>query len=133
VNEVQTRPHARVFVIDDNPDAADTLGMLLRQWGYDVEVYYDGQAALARAHAVRPECMLVDIGLPRMNGYEIARKIRERAELAEMKLVAVTAYRDEPAARRAGFDYYFAKPADLTKVAELLDAILSSRRLAMSE
>jgi len=125
MGDVKTGTGVQVLVVDDNPDAADSLGVLLRQWGYEVEIFYDGPAALARAQAVRPQCMLVDIGLPKVNGYEIARKIRARPELADTKLIAVTAYQDEPAARRAGFDYYFGKPADLNKVAQLLRVILS--------
>ncbi len=125
MGDVKTGTGVQVLVVDDNPDAADSLGVLLRQWGYDAEIFYDGQAALARAQAAPPQCMLVDIGLPKLNGYEIARKIRARPELADTKLIAVTAYKDEPAARRAGFDYYFAKPADLNKLAQLLRVILS--------
>ena len=132
MNSVNTSARVRVLVVDDSRDSADSLATLLRQWGYEVEVAYDAVSALAQARAQQPQCMLLDIGLPDMSGYQLARQVRQQPELADAKLIAITAYRDEPSARRAGFDYHVVKPADLKKLAELLRRILPAREAAVN-
>jgi DNA-binding response OmpR family regulator len=105
----------KVFVVDDNRDAADTLGMFLTLEGYDVRVAYDGDDAIEKAHDFQPEVALLDIGLPGKDGYEIARTIRSERE-DDVMLIAVTGYASEAdvaRAREAGFDYHFSKPPNL--------------------
>src|SRR5262249_2694853 len=82
----------RVLIVDDNADAAESLAMLLRSAGHQVMTAHDGPAALKTAEAVRPDAVLLDIGLPRMDGYEVARRLRGQLGLTEALLVAVTGY-----------------------------------------
>jgi DNA-binding response OmpR family regulator len=110
----------RVFVVDDNRDAADTLGMLLTLEGYDVRVAYDGDDAVREADDFEPDVALLDIGLPGRDGYQVARHIRQTQD-DEVMLIAVTGYAtDEDVARSldAGFDYHFGKPANLGALLE---------------
>jgi PAS domain S-box-containing protein len=107
-------PSRRVLVIDDNVDAAESLALLLRVSGHEVRTAHDGPAGLEAALAFRPEVVLLDIGLPGMNGYEVARRLRAAAELREVLLVALTGYGQEEDRRRsreAGFDRHLVKPA----------------------
>jgi CheY-like chemotaxis protein len=123
----------RVLVVDDNKDAADTLCILARLWGYDVRAVYDGAEALNVARAYRPECLFLDIGLPGLDGYDLARRVRREPALAGAKLVALTAYsgpEHERRAREAGFDYHLVKPADPAAVEELLQMVSQVLKLA---
>jgi len=104
----------RVLVVDDNADAADSLAMLLEAIGNDVRVAYDGEEAVDKALEFSPEIVLLDIGLPKMHGYDVAKHIRA-AKGEEVLLVAVTGWGNEDDRRRsreAGFDYHFTKPVD---------------------
>jgi PAS domain S-box-containing protein len=112
----------RVLVVDDNRDAAESLADLLRMDGHDVEVAYDGPSALERLAAGTPEIVLCDIGLPGMDGYEVARAIRASGGRG-LKLVALSGYaqaEDVRRAREAGFDAHVAKPPDVEELARLL-------------
>jgi len=114
----------RVLVVDDSTDAADSLAMLLELEGHDVSTAYSAAAALEKAERLQPEIAFIDIGLPQMDGYEVARRLRANERCRAIRLVALTGYgqpgdRDE--ARRAGFDHHLLKPADL----ESVDAILA--------
>jgi len=114
----------RVLVVDDNPDAADSLAMLLQALGNDVRVAYDGEEALDKALQFSPEIVLLDIGLPKMHGYDVARRIRD-AQGRDVMLVAVTGWGQEDDRRRsreAGFDYHFTKPVDPEDLARLIGA-----------
>lgn len=112
----------RVLVVDDNKDAADALSMLLRLEGNDVRVAHDGVEALKMAAALRPQVILLDIGLPKMNGFEVAAHIRD--DLADdVVLIAVTGWGDEENRKRskqAGFDHHLTKPVQLETLEELL-------------
>ena len=113
----------RVLVVDDNADAAQMLAALLEVQGHAVSVEYDGRGALARARSEHPDVLLLDIGLPDMDGYELARRLRAQPENAGATLVALTGYgqnQDRAAARQAGFDHYLVKPADLNEVNDVL-------------
>jgi PAS domain S-box-containing protein len=117
-----------VLVADDNQDAADSLGTLLRSMGADVRVVYDGVSALAALEAERPDVALLDIGMPLMDGYELARRIRERSDAGEIVLIALTGWGqvdDKQRALEAGFDHHVGKPADVTELHALM---LSLRR-----
>ena len=101
--------------MDDNRDAADTLGTFLMLEGYDVRVAYDGDEAIREASRFRPEVALLDIGLPGKDGYEVARHMR-REQDDDVMLIAVTGYASEEDVQRsrdAGFDEHVAKPADI--------------------
>jgi len=129
----QTERAFRVLVVDDNHDAADSLCALLVVWGYDYRVAYDGPTGLALAQSYQPDCLLLDIGLPGMDGYTLARRIREQPGLEGAKLVALTAYSDEAHTRRAqeaGFDYRLTKPADPSEIERLLTMLNRVMELA---
>jgi signal transduction histidine kinase len=116
----------RVLVVDDNLETAQGLGRLLRIWGYEVDEAYDGFKAVEIASTRRPAHVLLDIGLPGMNGYEVARLLRAEA-CRESVLIAITGYgqeEDRQRSREAGFDWHCVKPVET----ELLHELLSKRR-----
>jgi PAS domain S-box-containing protein len=113
----------RVMVVDDNVDAAQMLAALLEVQGHAVCIEYDAKGALERARRERLEVLLLDIGLPDMDGYELARRLRSQPESAGATLVALTGYgqsQDRKEAEQAGFDHYLVKPADMEQVNEVL-------------
>jgi CheY-like chemotaxis protein len=131
--EKQARQALRLLVVDDNQDAADSLSTLLKLKGHDVRVAYDGVAGFEAARTHRPHCMLLDIAMPRLNGYELARRVRQLPELERTRLVALTAYADEThrrRAREAGFDHHLVKPADLDEIERILNMLHEVVRLA---
>jgi len=106
--------NVRVLVVDDNVDAAESIAMLLRLEGHDVRSVHGAQDALEAAVVFRPHVVLLDIGLPGMDGYEVARRLRSQS-IHSMRLVAVTGYgqqSDRERAREAGFDQHLVKPVD---------------------
>lgn len=114
----------RVLVVDDNADSALTFAEVIRRLGHEAEVAYEGPQAIAAARAFQPTLALVDIGLPEMDGYELARKLREVANRHPLRLVAVTGYGEEAdrvKSREAGFDAHAVKPVDLKTLRDLLD------------
>ncbi len=122
----------RVLVVDDNRDAADSLALLLRMWGHEVRVAYDGVEGLRSACAYEPDCALLDIGLPKLDGYSLARRFRDEQNLRRTKLIALTAYSGEHTisrAHEAGFDYHFVKPADPDLIRRLLAMLEKVLRL----
>ena len=113
----------RVFVVEDNLDAASTLVDLLRIWGYEAEAVHDGLVAVELAATFRPDVVLLDIGLPGIDGYEVARRLRGKPDLAHPLIIAVTGYgqeSDRKQAREAGFDHHLVKPVDLEALRRLL-------------
>jgi len=113
----------RILVVDDSVDAAESLAMLLRMGGHKVETAYSGSAALAAATANRPDVILLDIGLPGIDGYEVAKELRQRPGLDKVLLVALTGYgkeEDRQKALLAGFDVHLTKPADPEALQDLL-------------
>jgi PAS domain S-box-containing protein len=113
----------RVLVVDDNVDSAESLAVLLRIEGHEVRTAHDGPAALQEAQAFRPEVVFLDIGLPRMDGYDVAVRLRELAGLREVLLVALTGYGQDEDRRRAaeaGFNAHLVKPANLAALKRLL-------------
>src|SRR5262245_50489297 len=120
------RSEKSVLVVEDNADAAFTLVELLRLWGHEVEVVHDGPAAVGAASRFHPGVILLAIGLPGMDGYEVARRLRAAPETRGALLVAVTGYgqdSDRARARAAGFDHHLVKPVDLNRLRRLLAAV----------
>ena len=108
-------PSRRVLIVDDNEDAANSLALILKLGGHETASVYSAVDALARAPAFRPDVVLLDIGLPGMDGYEVAQKMRELPGLRDIRLVAVTGYGrsdDRIRARDAGFDDHLTKPVE---------------------
>lgn len=114
----------KVLVVDDNVDSAQSMSLLLGLEGYQVECAYDGEEALVRAQAFGPEVVLLDLGLPRISGYEVASRLRAAPPASRpLLLVAVSGYgrdQDRKAAREAGFDLHLTKPADPDEVLRVL-------------
>ncbi len=113
----------RILLVEDNADAAESLALLLELAGHEVRVAADGGTGVDLAEAFRPDVGFIDIGLPGIDGYEVARRLRAHAPLQRTTLVALTGYgqpADEQSAREAGFDHHFTKPVDLDRVRELL-------------
>jgi signal transduction histidine kinase/DNA-binding response OmpR family regulator len=118
-------PARKVLVVDDNIDAAESLALLLEAAGHQVRACNDGPSALEMADQFRPDAVLLDIGLPGMDGYEVARRMRGRPATSGALLVALTGYgqeEDQRRAREAGFDHHLIKPADLDALTALLAA-----------
>lgn len=109
----------RVLIVEDEKDAADSLGLLMRLAGYDVEVAYTPHVALLMAEKQQPNVVLLDIGLPRLDGYEVARTLRRRPETKGALIIAVTGFAQESAreaSAEAGFDLHLVKPLDLEQL-----------------
>ena len=118
-------------MVEDNPDAAESLVMILELLGHHVRVVHDGAVALEAARANPPDIMLIDIGLPGMNGYQIAEAVRSDPSLKHLVLVALTGYgqpEDKARAIGAGFDYHLVKPVDLDALDELVTRLGSAER-----
>jgi len=115
----------RVLVVDDNTDSAETMAEMLKLWGHEVQMAHDGPGALEAARAQPPDAVLLDVGLPVMDGYETARRLRQEG-LGGKLLVAVTGYggaEDRRRAAEAGFDRHLTKPVS----PEALRAILGGK------
>jgi CheY-like chemotaxis protein len=113
----------RVLVVDDSSDMRATVRVLLGLWGHQTAEAADGHAALSVAATFLPDAVLLDIGLPRLDGYEVARRLRRLPGLADVLLIAITGYgtpQDVAAGRAAGFDHHLLKPFDPTELERLL-------------
>ena len=116
------KPGRRILVVDDSVDSAETLGELLKIWGHDVRLAHDGPEAVAAARDYRPEVILLDIGLPGMDGFAVAAQLREEG-LGGRMLVALTGYgeqQDRDRTLRAGFDHHLVKPISPDTLQKLL-------------
>jgi CheY-like chemotaxis protein len=112
----------RVLIVEDNPDSRAILKMLLEVWGHEVEAAEDGREGVAKALAWRPEVAVVDIGLPYLDGHQVAAQVRS-ALGKDVRLIALTAYAQPEDRRRAldaGFDFFLAKPADPDELGRLV-------------
>jgi PAS domain S-box-containing protein len=120
-----TRP-LRVLVVDDNVDTVLSLSMLLKESGHDVRTAHDGPTAVQAALDYRPDVVLLDIGLPGLNGYEVAKRIRQHPALKNVVLVALTGYgqdSDRQASLQAGFNHHLVKPARLAEMLQILATV----------
>jgi CheY-like chemotaxis protein len=124
--ESSPSPRLRVLVTDDNQDAADTLAHLLTAWGHQVQVAYDGLAAFQAAQKSLPDVALVDLGLPGLDGYQVALRLREQFGSRPLVLIAITGFDWKGAERRSqeyGFDYHLVKPVDPEELRRLLEKV----------
>jgi CheY-like chemotaxis protein len=115
-------PGSRILVVDDSVDSAETLAELLKIWGHDVRIAHDGPGAIAAARDYRPEVILLDIGLPGMDGFAVAAQLRKEGTAGRM-LVALTGYseqKDRDRAQQAGFDHHLVKPINPDTLQKLL-------------
>jgi len=121
----------RLLIVDDNQDAADSLALLLELEGHEVAAVYTAQEALEQARSFVPSIVLLDIGLPEMDGYEVARRMRAMPELGGVRLIAVTGYGqadDRKRTREAGFDDHLTKPVDLSGVERTIAGLRQDNR-----
>jgi signal transduction histidine kinase/response regulator RpfG family c-di-GMP phosphodiesterase len=113
----------RILVVDDNEDAAELLSAMLQRAGHEVSTAADGPQALAEAAAIGPEVIILDIGMPAMSGYEVARALRQQPRFAETTLIALTGWgskQDKGKALDAGFDHHLTKPVSMTELQRVL-------------
>jgi two-component system CheB/CheR fusion protein len=123
VQPLPPSPRRRILVVDDNPDGAEMLALLLENEGHEVRAAHNGAAALDLAASYRPDMVLLDIGMPGMDGYEVARRLKQEPTLSRTMLIALTGYgqeEDVQKSRNAGFDYHLVKPLDLEALRRLL-------------
>jgi CheY-like chemotaxis protein len=113
----------RILVVDDNRDSAESLALMLQMIGHDARSATDGLSGLETASAFRPEVVFLDIAMPRLNGYDLARRIRDQHWGRGLSLIAMTGLsrpEDERRAREAGFNYHLVKPVGFEEVVQLL-------------
>jgi PAS domain S-box-containing protein len=137
--EQQRQPQVekrRILIVDDLKDAVDSLSMLLRAMGHEIHTAYDGEDAVAVAQKQRPDAVLLDLGMPRLNGYDACRRIRAQRWGKEMFIVAVTGWGQEEDRRRsreAGFDDHLVKPVDTVALMKVLASLPSGRARDLTE
>ncbi|MDE2451409.1 MAG: response regulator [Gammaproteobacteria bacterium] len=122
----ETTAKRRLLVVDDNKDAAESMSMLLQMWGHEVAFAYDGPSALVTAEQWQPEAVFLDIGLPGMDGYEVAERLRELPHAKDAVLIAITGYGqddDRQRSRRAGIDHHLVKPVAPDALRNLIDSL----------
>jgi CheY-like chemotaxis protein len=129
----KTAPRAvsrtRILVVDDNADSATSMALLLKLDGHDVSLAHDGPGALVAARSFHPEVILLDIGLPGMTGYEVARELRRDEQFANVLLIALTGYgqaEDRRKSKAAGFDHHLTKPVDDDALATVIESMHGS-------
>ncbi len=123
-------PPLRILIVDDNRDSADSLSMVLKLMGHDTRTAYDGEEAVAAAAEFFPRVILLDIGLPKLNGYETCRRIREQKDGMNMVIIAQTGWGqadDRQRTRDAGFDHHMVKPVDLNELQKLLAELQATK------
>jgi CheY-like chemotaxis protein len=124
--QMESKQKLKILVVDDNIDAAKILAMWLDAVGHDVVTENESTKALTLVESIRPDLCLIDIGMPEMDGNELARRLSSQERRNQMTLVAVTGYgqdQDRQTALNAGFDHHLVKPVDLAKLSELLDKL----------
>jgi CheY-like chemotaxis protein len=127
------RAALRILVVDDNVDAADSIAILLSMEGHQTQTVNNAHDALVAATEFRPDVVLLDIGLPEMDGYEVARRLRSQNAIEQMRLVAVTGYgqpADRARAQAAGFDKHLVKPVEPAALNEFLRTVQSPQHPA---
>jgi CheY-like chemotaxis protein len=115
----------RVLVVDDNRPSAMTLGWFMQLNGYDVQTCFDGRSAAEVAHGFHPDVVLLDLGMPEVDGFEVCRRLREDGSLGKLTVIAQTGWGSSEMRQRtaqAGFNHHMTKPVDLTKLLEIIAA-----------
>jgi PAS domain S-box-containing protein len=123
--ESRRQPGRRILVVDDNVDAAISVERLLKNWGHDVQTAFNGPQAIEKARTFRPHIVLLDIGMPGMSGYEVAKQLRAEHEFESLIITALTGYgqaEDRRRSREAGFNHHLTKPPDPDLLAALLES-----------
>jgi len=134
--EPQPEHPLRILVVEDDPESLQMMGALLGLWGYEPRLVPAGPAALEAVEEEMPDIVLLDLGLPGMDGFEVARRLRGRPGGRDVFIAAVTAYRGEEhqrQAREAGFDRYLMKPVDIDTLRQLLCQTSAGDRPADSD
>jgi two-component system CheB/CheR fusion protein len=123
----------QILVVEDNVDSADSMNLLLRLYGHEVQVARTGPTAIEMASACRPDVVLLDIGLPGMDGYQVAQRLREKPEFKNVVICALTGYTPSEADRerqqQTGFDHHFVKPVDVETLLALFKTIVKQPKL----
>jgi two-component system, OmpR family, response regulator len=122
----------RVLLVDDNTDSSEPLSLLLRAKGHETRIAVEGEEAIGMADEFLPDCVVLDLGLPGIDGYEVARRLRERPYGAKVTLVALTGWAGKEVrvkAAAAGFDYHLVKPVDLEELERIVTAERAQPRL----
>src|SRR5918995_3282224 len=125
----------RILVVDDYPKAAESLARCLKHFGNEVETALDGFEGIKQAEKFHPDIVLLDIGMPKLNGYEAAQRIREQPWGKDMVLIAFTGWgqeEDRQRTREAGFDAHLVKPVDYSELSELLEKFARPEQLGPS-
>jgi CheY-like chemotaxis protein len=125
-------PGQRVLLVDDNADSSEPLSLLLQAKGHDTRIAVEGEEALALADAFQPNCVVLDLGLPGIDGYEVARRLRERPYGESLILVALTGWAGKEVrtkAAEAGFDYHLVKPVNWEELEHIVTAESAQSRL----
>jgi CheY-like chemotaxis protein len=122
----------RVLLVDDNTDSSEPLSLLLQAKGHETRISVEGEEAIAMADEFLPDCVLLDLGLPGIDGYEVARRLRGRPYGAKLTLVALTGWAGKEIrvkAAEAGFDYHLVKPVNLEELERIVTAERAQSRL----
>lgn len=119
-----TRPSCRILVVDDNRDAGETLAQLLAANGFTTRYVDDGNAALAELRTFAPQLAILDIGLPTIDGYELARQMKSLPEGSGLPLIAVSGYADEGDDRTSAFSRHMVKPVRIEELLEAIDTLI---------
>jgi two-component system, chemotaxis family, CheB/CheR fusion protein len=116
----------RVLLVDDNPDSSEPLSLLLQTKGFETRISTDGEHALSTADEFLPDCVLLDLGLPGIDGYEVAKRLRSRPYGGDVVLVALTGWGGKDVRTRAadaGFDYHLVKPVNWEELERIVDSV----------
>lgn len=125
-------PGQRILLVDDNADSSEPLSLLLQAKGHETRIAVEGEQALVIADEFRPGCVLLDLGLPGIDGYEVARRLRQRPYGMELVLVALTGWAGKEVrakAAEAGFDYHLVKPVNLEELEHIVSVESAQSRL----
>ncbi len=125
-------PGQRVLLVDDNIDSSEPLSLLLQAKGHETRIAVDGEEAIEMADEFLPDCVVLDLGLPGIDGYEVARRLRERPYGAKLTIVALTGWAGKDVrvkAAAAGFDYHLVKPVNLEELERIVTAERVQSRL----
>ena len=131
VEEARSDIRRRILIVEDNADARESLGMLLEMEGHDVRTAQEGDTALKIVAEFRPEVVVLDIGLPKMDGFEVIKRLRARTDGTQPAVIAVTGYgqaEDRRRTQEAGFDHHLTKPVDPKEVMRIVASLGNNRR-----